>query len=989
MPTSVAIRLGVEGGPELKRTLEDAGRTGQAAFQGIATAADGAGAAVDRQTAKYQRMAEAARQAESQARAQANVNAVLGVDRGGAGSARSSASAFEAAFAQQEADARREAVIQQIRVRAVAEGQAAATKGFEEQARASADLERRATTLRASIDPLGASLARQNKEVAEADDLLKRGAITQDEHTKAVTRARDAHSKVADSMKAVNDNTRLAAYQVQNLRSQFLDIGTTLYGGMSPMSVLVQQGPQIAQIFGPGAGVTGILKGVGVEIARLVPLSVGVAGGLAGGAGAIALAYANWDASQKQISLGMMGLGKQSGITAGEIERFSRSSDLATGTARTFATAFASTGNASRETINQALASTRDFATTFGTSLEDAAKIQQDFFTDASGSFDKYSVRLGVYSATTSRFISDLQKQGRGAEAVRLAFDTINPALARYNELAGIGQKATDKFGDAWGNFWGNVSRGAGVLNSMAGGRPMPTVDPQQTAEAAAQGELARARAAQERAEAVRTEVSRANQVLRVNPVQREVIANQERAGVRDRYQTVEERFAGVFGTAANPNLGSYRKELQERPSTQYFNGQTLKDVAERAERAMISTPEQLRQGIARTTEQSNTIAQARALDDTAKQAARSQEAQARALGKTAGEAERLTTRAGLLNRATADGIPLAEENQRRIEAVAAAIGSETQKMAERSLQREIEFQRAQLGRDATEQAVAAGLRPVFGDNLTSMSAKATADQIRLNASIRDTQLAMSSLAQMGGSLIDPLVDSTRSWDGAFTSLTQSITRAAWQAALFGQGPLANILGFGGTGSGPGGLFGAALGSANGGTGSGLLSLLGIRRASSYGAADFAKASASAAPGAYGPGFSDGGWTGPGSRLEAAGIVHKGEYVFDQSSVRRIGLDTLRAMHRGGPGYADGGYVGAGAFMMPKAGMAGSAASDGPISISVTNTGTPQQVQSARMSTDNQGRRRIEMVTGDAFAAGAGTPQGREALAQSGRRYVR
>ncbi len=47
------------------------------------------------------------------------------------------------------------------------------------------------------------------------------------------------------------------------------------------------------------------------------------------------------------------------------------------------------------------------------------------------------------------------------------------------------------------------------------------------------------------------------------------------------------------------------------------------------------------------------------------------------------------------------------------------------------------------------------------------------------------------------------------------------------------------------------------------------------------------------------------------------------------------------------------------------------------------------QVQSAQMSTDNQGRRRIEMVTGDAFAAGAGMPQGREALAQSGRRYVR
>jgi phage-related minor tail protein len=929
MPTNVAIRLGVEGGPELKRTLEDAGKTGQAAFQGIATAADGAAAAVDRQTAKYQRMAEIARQAEAQARAQSNINGLLGVDRGGAGSARDSASAFEAAFARQEADARREAAIQQIRVRAIAEGQAAATKSFEEQARASADLERRAITLRASIDPLGASFSRQNKEVAEADDLLKRGAITQDEHTKAVARARDAHNKIADSMKSVNDNTRLAAFQVQNLRSQFLDIGTTLYGGMSPMSVLVQQGPQIAQIFGPGAGVTGIIKGVGVELARLVPLSVGVAGGLAGGAGAIALAYANWDASQKLVALGMTGLGKQSGVTAGEIERFARSSDLATGTARTFATAFASTGNASRETINQALASTRDFATTFGTSMEDAAKIQEQFFTDASGSYDKYSVRLGVYSTTTSRFISDLQKQGRGAEAVRLAFDTINPALARYNELAGVGQKVTDKFGDAWGNFWSNVSRGAGVVMNDPRLRP-PTGD--QISAATAEGELARARAVQERAEAVRTEVSRANQVLRENPVQREVLANQERAGVRDRYQTIEERFAGVFGTAANPNLGSYRNELRERPNTEYFNGQTLKDLAERAERSMISSPEQLRQGIARTTEQSNTIAQARVLDDTAKQAARSQEAQAAAMGKTAGEAERLTTRAGLLNRATADGIPLAEENRKRIEAVAAAIGAETQKLAERSLQRDLEFQRAQLGRTPTEQAVSAGLRPVFGDNPTSSASREYAEQIRLNASIRDTQMALSSFAQMGNSLIDPLLDSTRSWSDAFIDLSRNIGRAALQAALFGQGPLAALMGTQGQGAGPGGLFGSGVNLAK--------SLFSGGSGSSYGAADFFKAAASAAPGAYGPGFDGGGFTGLGGRLEAAGIVHKGEYVFDQDTVRRIGLDNLRAMHRGGPGYADGGYVGrSGGFTMPSAAPAAGAGSGPPMINFITPPG--------------------------------------------------
>ncbi len=94
MPTSVAIRLGVEGGAEVKRVLTETGQDGQAAFQKIAAASDAAGAAVDRQTAKFQRLAAAAREAETQARAQANINAVLGVGQGSAGAARDSASVF-------------------------------------------------------------------------------------------------------------------------------------------------------------------------------------------------------------------------------------------------------------------------------------------------------------------------------------------------------------------------------------------------------------------------------------------------------------------------------------------------------------------------------------------------------------------------------------------------------------------------------------------------------------------------------------------------------------------------------------------------------------------------------------------------------------------------------------------------------------------------------------------------------------------------------
>ncbi|MGI8395108.1 tape measure protein [Agrobacterium deltaense] len=58
--------------------------------------------------------------------------------------------------------------------------------------------------------------------------------------------------------------------------------------------------------------------------------------------------------------------------------------------------------------------------------------------------------------------------------------------------------------------------------------------------------------------------------------------------------------------------------------------------------------------------------------------------------------------------------------------------------------------------------------------------------------------------------------------------------------------------------------------------------------------------------------FSEGGYTGDGGKYQPAGVVHKGEYVFDQAAVKAAGGPAaMEAMRRNLKGYADGGYVGA------------------------------------------------------------------------------
>ena len=57
------------------------------------------------------------------------------------------------------------------------------------------------------------------------------------------------------------------------------------------------------------------------------------------------------------------------------------------------------------------------------------------------------------------------------------------------------------------------------------------------------------------------------------------------------------------------------------------------------------------------------------------------------------------------------------------------------------------------------------------------------------------------------------------------------------------------------------------------------------------------------------PGFSEGGYTGPGAKYQPAGIVHADEFVFTKKQTRRAGVRNLYAMARVLDGYATGGLV--------------------------------------------------------------------------------
>lgn len=164
----------------------------------------------------------------------------------------------------------------------------------------------------------------------------------------------------------------------------------------------------------------------------------------------------------------------------------------------------------------------------------------------------------------------------------------------------------------------------------------------------------------------------------------------------------------------------------------------------------------------------------------------------------------------------------------------------------------------------------------------------------------------------------DALVDFAVKGKASFSDLAQSIiadlVRIQIRAALGGSGGLLSSL------------FGSAM------------SMFGGSSAGSAGNAGYGNYSSSGLAAAFG--YSSGGYTGDGGRLEPAGVVHKGEYVINAESTRRIGLGYLSRLN----GYADGGLVGG-----APAGLGGS------FKVEVINSGQPAQVTGARMERDGTG----------------------------------
>lgn len=481
----ISIRVALDGAADVKRETEAIGKAGGEAGKRIVDGFNAASAAIGKYDAAGRRTASAsqkdlpggtygaaykgfddekaaadflARQKEFQTKIFGAVRAGAGpVDLGADLQARSARAAASAIAATQKADAARAAQMAQwqreqsgqnfrddferrmgLMSRPATES-GATVSAFQSQAREMGAMQARADALLAQIDPLAAAQSRLAKETADYNKMLSAGVLTEGQHAKALATSRQQYEQVAGVVERAKRGVSLNSFQMSNLTYQMNDVVSGLAMGQRPLSVMLQQGGQIYQVFaGTGMGVAGALKATALSLSSLVTPTALVAGGIAAITGSLVyMQYAGIRAG-KELEAALTGTGRAAGVTASQLNdiavRAAGKSGVSISQSRTWTEGFAKTGKLPGETSGLIASLVPDYAATTGQDQEAAVKELTAAFSDLGKGVDTLDAKTGAFDAASRQRIKTLTEEGQYAEAARLAYEKMKPSLADHGQ---------------------------------------------------------------------------------------------------------------------------------------------------------------------------------------------------------------------------------------------------------------------------------------------------------------------------------------------------------------------------------------------------------------------------------------------------------------------------------------------------------------------------------------------------------------------------
>lgn len=342
--------------------------------------------------------------------------------------------------------------------------------------------------LKAKYNPLFAAGQSYKATLAEINQALKVGAITESERAAAIMDTKVAFVQQVNSIRGVRDATDvttaatgkftagagLARHELINLGRQAQDVVVSLAGGQGLGTVLLQQGSQIGDVFASSSGtIGGFARQVTTSLRGFLTSGTLAFGGVTVAIGGAALALEHYLTQQDKVRIALSGAGRASGATVEGINSVANAAaspfGLSVSSARDLAAALAQTGKVANDNLLPIVQLGKDFATTFGGSDVEAAKSLAQAFADPVRGAEQLNERLGFLDASMQRQIASLVAQNRLYDAQRVLLEGLKGSLARTSEVTSVWSQAWTAAKNAASGFYdyiGEKLANAGGLNA-------------------------------------------------------------------------------------------------------------------------------------------------------------------------------------------------------------------------------------------------------------------------------------------------------------------------------------------------------------------------------------------------------------------------------------------------------------------------------------------------------------------------------------------
>ncbi|HIB5815696.1 TPA: phage tail length tape measure family protein [Klebsiella pneumoniae] len=308
------------------------------------------------------------------------------------------------------------------------------------------------------IDPVNAALNKLDKQQQDLAKFKSKGMVdtdTFDLYSKKIEETRNRLTGFRDDLSKTGQSAAQTAFAMRMIPAQMTDIIVGLSTGQSPFMVLMQQGGQLKDMFG---GIGPAIKGVGGYVLGLInPVTLAAAA-----VGVLGLAYYKGSQEQgefyKSLTLNGNLVGKTTGQLADMAARVSVVANSTTGVTAATLNQIVSSGKVAAESLERVTTAVVEISEATGIATEKLVGDFNDIAADPVAAITKLNDQYHFLTLATYNQIKALQDEGNQQDAARVATDAYANAMQqRANDIhqnLGILERAWDSLAKTAKGAW-------------------------------------------------------------------------------------------------------------------------------------------------------------------------------------------------------------------------------------------------------------------------------------------------------------------------------------------------------------------------------------------------------------------------------------------------------------------------------------------------------------------------------------------------------